>query len=121
MPKGKHAVRSAVSSIWLRLVWSLCLLTSLAGLLLALPAIVTVSATTEVVLVLMALLTYVPYLPARYSLQVASDAFLIEYDSARSPSVVYWSNVGVVIVSWPVLGIVWAVTTVVPTRSQERA
>jgi len=109
-----------VSVQWLRLVWVLFTCTVVSGCLLVLPILASMDARSELALVVLALLCYVPYLPARYTLQVVSDAFLIQYDSARSPSIVYWTNVGVVVISWPVLGIVWAVVTLTPTMSQDQ-
>ena len=43
--------------------------------------------------VLVALIIYVPYTPINKKLDILIDAFLIEHDPKRSPSIVYWSNV----------------------------
>lgn len=39
------------------------------------------------------------------------DAFLLEHDSARAPSIVYWSNVLLAVVVWPLLVLKWVVVT----------
>ena len=61
------------------------------------------------VLAVLALLLYVPYLPLAKLLEVAVDAFLMEHDPARSPSIVYWGNVLLAIVVWPLLLLKWLV------------
>jgi hypothetical protein len=51
----------------------------------------------------------VPYLPLVQALAIRIDALLIGYDERRSPWIVYWSNVLLLVVAWPLLGLKWAV------------
>ena len=107
---------SSIFAVWVRMLWGLLLFMGLAGVLLALPSwlrpSIQLGAGPEAALSLLALALYMPYLPIAKLLDVRIDAFLMEHSRSRAPSIVYWSNVLLVIVVWPLLLLKWTLVGV---------
>ena len=99
---------------WLCRLHVLVLIQCVSGILLAFPSWLPdgqVSAAAQGVFALVALVAYVPYIPISKLLEVHVDAFLIEYDDRRSPSLVYWNNILLALVVWPLLLLKWVVVS----------
>ena len=117
-PKASKAPRASTSlSIfreWVYILWALLVVMGASGVLLALPSWLqplSLGATAEAALALAALVLYMPYLPIAKLLDVRIDAFLMEHSRKRAPSIVYWSNVLLVLVVWPLLVLKWIIVS----------
>jgi len=96
------------------MLWALLVVMGASGVLLALPSWLqplSLGATAEAALALAALVLYMPYLPIAKLLDVRIDAFLMEHSRKRAPSIVYWSNVLLVLVVWPLLVLKWIIVS----------
>ncbi len=104
-------------STWMCFLWAVNGVLAASGFLLAVPSWVgtdTIGTTAHALMAVVAIVSYFPYLPLTRGLDILVDAFLIDYGDARAPSIVYWSNVALVLVVWPLLAIKWVVVNVQP-------
>mmetsp|Transcript_52574 Transcript_52574/g.87252 ORF Transcript_52574/g.87252 Transcript_52574/m.87252 type:complete len:358 (-) Transcript_52574:101-1174(-) len=91
---------------WLALLWATIALLTVSGAFAAFPIVARgMSDVVQLLMAVLAVLAFVPYLPLSKVLDVRIDAFLLEYDHERSPSLIYYAEITKVFVAWLLLGL----------------